>query len=358
MKRFFRLVLSLLISFFVLSVNAQVVFGAEVIPPVETVQPTIVQTNQPINLTLSPVTLQFDIKPGETQTAEVKIHNNGNEAEQLRASFGTFRFNQNTQEIDLSEQVQGPEKEWIIINEPQFIVGPSEWKTLKVTFAPPEGAALTYYYALIFSRVNKATAESGATQVSGSPAILVLTNVQTPLAKRELQVEQFFAKQFWVEFLPQTFTLHIKNSGNVHLIPSGNIFIDGPGKKDLAVLSINPNNSVVLPNSSREFQIEWSEGFPKRAPKSLKEQSSEKHDETELAWDFSQADKFRIGKYTAHLLMVYDNGERDIPVESSITFWVIPWRIGVAILVFCMSIMIIGVLLYLLITKVLMRKKE
>ncbi len=24
--------------------------------------------------------------------------------------------------------------------------------------------------------------------------------------------------------------------------------------------------------------------------------------------------------------MVYDNGERDVPVESTVSFWVIPWR--------------------------------
>jgi hypothetical protein len=53
----------------------------------------------------------------------------------------------------------------------------------------------------------------------------------------------------------------------------------------------------------------------------------------ETTWDWSKADRFRIGKYTAHVLMIYDNGVRDIPMEAIVSFWVIPWKIiGVALL--------------------------
>jgi hypothetical protein len=47
----------------------------------------------------------------------------------------------------------------------------------------------------------------------------------------------------------------------------------------------------------------------------------------ELKYDFSQASKLRFGKYTAKLVVVYDDGKHDVPTESSVTFWVLPWKI-------------------------------
>ena len=53
--------------------------------------------------------------------------------------------------------------------------------------------------------------------------------------------------------------------------------------------------------------------------------------QTELKWNIADASKFRFGKYTAKLLLVYDDGKRDVPIEGEVSFWVIPWRaIGIA----------------------------
>ncbi|MGB3073255.1 MAG: hypothetical protein WBB68_03290, partial [Candidatus Moraniibacteriota bacterium] len=35
----------------------------------------------------------------------------------------------------------------------------------------------------------------------------------------------------------------------------------------------------------------------------------------------------RFGKYTAKMLLVYDDGTRDIPIEGVVSFWVMPWRL-------------------------------
>ncbi|MFZ3031816.1 MAG: hypothetical protein WA082_02160, partial [Candidatus Moraniibacteriota bacterium] len=43
------------------------------------------------------------------------------------------------------------------------------------------------------------------------------------------------------------------------------------------------------------------------------------------------ASKLRFGKYTAKLLLIYDDGKRDIPIEGEVSFWVIPWRLVLAL---------------------------
>ena len=295
----------------------------------------IVPPQSAINLTLTPISIQLDVNPGESETSEIKIRNNGTENEPLKVSFGTFAFNERTQQIDLNQSLPEESVGWITVDRPEIVVKPGEWESVNVTFAPPADASLTYYYAVIFSRIDQAIPDGATTRVTGAPAVLVLTNVASPLAKRELQLESFSVPKVWVEFLPQTFLLKIRNSGNVHLVPSGNIFIDGMGKKDIVVLPANAKNSVILPGSMRELSSSWEDGFPRWQTKMENDQPvrDEKGEiRQELKWDFSQADRFRIGKYTAHLLLVYDNGERDIPIESYVSFWVIPWRISLAVL--------------------------
>jgi hypothetical protein len=46
-----------------------------------------------------------------------------------------------------------------------------------------------------------------------------------------------------------------------------------------------------------------------------------------LQINWNKLTSFRIGKYTANLLLVYDNGTRDIPIEATISFWVLPWKV-------------------------------
>jgi len=343
----FRLVSFLLVALGLLGPN--LVFAQDSASPSAT--PVIVPPESAINLSLSPISIQLEVEPGGSETAAIKLRNNGSEDEPLKVSYGTFTFNERTQQIDLTQDVPADTASWISVDRPQFVIKPGEWETVNVTFAPPAQASLTYYYAVIFSRIDQVVpGEPSTTKVTGAPAVLVLTNVDSPLTKRELQVESFSVPKFWVEFLPQTFSLKVRNTGNVHLAPSGNVFIDGPRTKDLAVLSANPKNSIILPDSMRELTISWDDGFPKWVP-------SDSTVEQELKWDFSQADRFRLGKYTAHLLMVYDNGERDIPIESYVSFWVIPWRVFLAILLGFLLTMGLGILLFVLFTRFSRKKK-
>ena len=324
-------------------------------PTVTPVPPPV----NPINLTLSPITLQLEVNPGETKTGEIKIRNNSTEPEALRVSFATFSFNEATQQINLNNQSDETFLKWISVDQPEFVVQPSEWSTVNVTFAPPPEASLGYYFAVIFNRVSEPV-EGGTTKIAGAPAVLVLSNVISPLAKRELQLDSFKVPKVWVEFLPQQFLLNIRNSGNVHLPPTGNIFIDSGTKKDIAVLSINPANSLILPNSSREYTVNWRDGFPKWVDKTEKDQpilDENGQTKQKLEWNFAEADRFRIGKYTAHLLLVYDNGERDVPIESFVSFWVIPWRLFLAIALTFVLTMGLGILLFIIVSK-LTRKKR
>lgn len=293
----------------------------------------IASNSSSINLTLSPISLFLETSPGDPVQATVKIRNNGKERESLKITFGTFTADDTGDHPKLL--TPGPEDhfmQWIKAEPSEFVIPPDSWQSVNISFSPPKDAALTYYYTILVDRLAS-DARPGETVIKGSPAIMSLAYVRSPNAVRELSLSSFESSSPVLEYLPQTFKIKLKNTGNVYSVPAGNIFIDGQGKTDIGVLSINPKSLTVLPDSSRTLEVTWDDGFPLKESESADakdEKDASKKEGThflDAIWDLSKADRFRFGKYTAHLLLVYDNGQRDVPVESFISFWVIPWKI-------------------------------
>ncbi len=279
--------------------------------------------NATLNLTLSPAVLNIETDPGIPFTTEIKLLNNGSNTEWVEFEIVTFEADATGSRPRIREfQQQEVHGDWLQPEQSVLSLEPGAWKTVPITFTPPQDAGLGYYYAVIVRRpVDPEIDET--TVITGAPAILVLARVDVPTIKQELQLLEFSTDQKVYEFLPSTFRVRVENTGNIHLAPLGNIFIDQGDEKDIGILSINRENGLVLPSSDREYVVEWHEGFPRYK---TRDDSGQLLDKKDLWWDFSTADTFRFGKYTANLLLVYDNGTRDIPIESSVSFWVIPWR--------------------------------
>lgn len=292
---------------------------------------------QPVSLTISPSTLLLETDPSVPITSSFQVFNNSTENEYLKVSLLKFSADETGSAPILREFIAEDEyKDWLKFNTESFVVEPSTWETVQVTFSPPEYAALSYYYAIVVSRQSSLEPQEGETAVVGAPALLTLVTVRSPYAKQELQLKSFKATKKLFEFLPVEFELTVQNTGNIHIAPIGNIFIDGLNKKGIGLIEINKTNGLILPGSTRTYTLAWEEGFPKYVPETadgkivLNEDGSQK---TKLKWDFSQAHLLRIGKYTGHLIFIYDNGERDIPTEAKVSFWVLPIRILLALFV-------------------------
>lgn len=292
----------------------------------------IIPPNQPtvgIDLTLSPVFLTLVTEPGQAVTSNVKITNNNNVTEYLQVQLVRFAPDENGEITLIDLEPDDEFQNWISFSEEQFVIGPTETKIVKVTIDPPADAALGYYYGVLVSRIGESKAGKGRAVVAGAPALPILLEVKSPNAKREGQLLDFKTTEMFYEYLPATFEVTMKNTGNVHIAPSGDIFLDWGSVKNVAILPVNEGRGNILPNTSRTYTSAWMDGFAVREPKI--ENGKEvvgKDGAVELAtrYDFAKADKFRIGRYTARVIMVYDNGERDVPVEAKISFWVIPWK--------------------------------
>lgn len=287
------------------------------------------QESGALNLTTSPLPINLSTEPGKTVTTELRIKNSGTRTETLQVGLLKFGANDTSGQPRLADREAGDDYfDWVRFSQDKFTAEPNVWHSITMTIDVPSEGGLGYYYAVTFQRSADASADE-VTALHGGTAILVLLDVKVPHAKRQVEIAEFKASRSVYEFLPAEFSLSLKNSGNIHLIPSGSIFIT-KGSEEIAVLSINEARGNVLPNSTRAFAANWTDGFPsyqdiEQDGKMLKNEDGTP--KRTLKWDLGQIGKLRWGKYKATLLAVYDDRQRDVPVEAVLTFWVIPWRI-------------------------------
>lgn len=285
-----------------------------------------------LRLTASPLPINLKVVPGNSVSATLKIKNDGTQAENIKVSLMKFKADSNTGTPILSDRERGDDYfDWVSFSEKNFSLPVNEWKTVTATFNVPASAAFDYYYAVVFSRSDQdIQAGDRQTVLNGGMATLVLLEAQVPGAKREIQISDFSVEKSIFEFLPANFAIKLRNTGNVHVAPRGNIFINKGEQKNIAILEVNPSQGSILPNSPRDFTEQWIDGFPYYANKTQdgKVVLDDKGNAIqELQWNFADASRLRWGRYTAKLVLVYDNGNRDEQVDAEISFWIVPWRL-------------------------------
>jgi hypothetical protein len=299
-----------------------VVLGVVGVPAGHALAQATPPVRPPLSLTTSPLPLNVVTKPGKPVTADIRVKNNGTQDELLKIDlmkFGAAGDTGRPKLIDRSPQDQY--FSWVTFSENTFVAQPNVWKTIHMNINPPKEAAFGYYYAVVFSRANPDKPTAGNSSVEGGVASLVLLNVEAPGERREAQISDISASQKVYEFLPAKISVRLHNGGNLHVAPAGTLFIKR-GSTQIAAMDFNTEQGNILPGSDRVFDMTWNDGFP-----SYKETGTGKDAKKTLVWDFSKIQKLRFGRYTANLVAVYDDGQRDVPVEAVVSFWVIPWRI-------------------------------
>lgn len=286
------------------------------------------------NILTSPLPIKLITEPNNTVTAELRVKNQGSEPETIKVGLMKFGATGEIGQPNLFDlTAKDTYAKWIHFEPSEFVAQPGVWVTVKMTINVPKDASLGYYLAVTFGRASQ-PGQKG-TNVKGAAATLVLLEVKTPNEKRDLKLLDFSTDHKLYEYLPTTFRVRVKNAGNIYLAPAGNIFIQR-GSKPVTTIVFNEAGGSVLPASNRQYKVQWKSGFPLYVDrlvdgKPVYDKSGEA--KQDLKWDFTKVNKFRFGHYNAKLLLVYFNGKNDIPLEATLGFWVIPWKIILVLLV-------------------------
>jgi hypothetical protein len=342
------LILSL-ISYFLFLLSSPIL--AQTATP--SAQATLPPPDTGVNLIVSPPILDLKTEPGLPITRTVKIKNNNDHPEALRIDLMKFTADETGARPTLRDlEPTDLFPQWLTFSEPTFIIPARSWKEISITFSPPENAAPAYYFVFVFTRQNEKKVEAGQS-AQGAAAILTLAQISSSRVFHQLDLLSLNAKGFdfdtdkkFYEFLPTNFLITLQNSGNVHELPFGNIFIDWVtgNQIDVGIIDVNTERSHILPQTTRQYTNTWDNGFPVWVEK-IDDAGNPVFDKNgnikrTLHWDLSNITAFRIGKYRATLVMAYNDGTRDIPLEAQTEFWVIPWRILLALLVILIVIII------------------
>jgi len=293
-----------------------------------------------INLQITPSPLVSTVKPGTKTQVELKIRNNGSGTENLKIEPREFTYNSDTGQVDLDDTISPAVAPWIGFSQGKFTVLSGQWVTQQITFNVPKDAGFSYSFALVISRQSDPKPTNGGRLIKGSVAVFTLINVDRPGAKSNLEVVKFSASKNLYEYLPAELNIRFRNNGNTIIQPYGNIFIQrGAKAKDpLGTLAVNETKGYILPNTERTITAEWNSGFA--TYQTVRDTNGDSH--KKLVVDWSQLSHFRIGPYTAKLIAVYSDGQHDIPIAGTVTFWVIPWRAILAFIAIVVGLWLFG----------------
>jgi hypothetical protein len=306
--------------------------------------PAVLAASPGLNVEISPLPIALNAKPGTSVSTDLRVRNSGSAPETLKVTLKTFSAEGADGHVVLHDPSPADQfSKWVSFSKNVFSAPAGAWQTIKMNVDLPKTAAFGYYYAVQIELANPPKPTPGAASLQGAVAIFVLLNAEAPGASRTIEVTSFKADHSTYEFLPASFTVAVRNTGNVHSAPHGNIFIKR-GSKQIASLPVNAAEGNVLPKSNRIFESSWSDSFPVYVPVTdpagnpVKDKNGKV--KSHLKWDFSKVSKLRFGHYTAQLLLVYNDGHRDIPITGSLSFWVIPWRLlgGLLVILIFMTI--------------------
>ncbi len=319
--------------------------------------------NSGLNLTVSPPVIELNAKPGDSIKQRFRIRNNQSDSTRLSVDVKKLSSDSTSGEPVPAEPTKDDAfVSWLTVNPNTFDVLPNEWADVDFTIDIPDNAAYGYYYVLRIKPANQETIKGSGTSVQGQVLVVVLLNVLKDGAQAKAQLVEFKPSTFVSEYLPVDFTAKVSNSGNVHVKPSGNIFIRSFHQKDVAILDINGGKQTVLPGGARTFSSTWDDGFIVRTPvieNGITKTDSNGKPVTKLTFNWDKLTHFRIGPYTASLLMVYDDGKRDATIEGTATFWLIPYTaIAVIVIGIILAVIIIRFLLTWYIHRELRRQKS
>jgi hypothetical protein len=292
------------------------------------------------SLTTSPAAINLIITPGSSNNTTLQVMNNTSQAFLVTTKVELFSAYGTSGQAKIAPAAVGDESvNWIHLAQPTFTAQPLVWTQDKLTINIPATASLGYYFAILFQPQTpiSPTANQSTAIIKGSNAVLVLVDTHSNNEQRELSVPSFTVSQGLYEYLPATFNVTVHNDGNIYVAPQASIFVSHNDlfMSNIDTLDVNKGAGNVLPNSNRIFQAIWSNGFPYYQPKLVDGQPVYKNGKPvlQLQWNFTNLSSFRFGKYYAKLVLVYNNGVRDIPVTSVVSFWVVPWKLLLGLLV-------------------------
>jgi hypothetical protein len=238
------------------------------------------------SLGVIPAILEDVTSPGEVKETKVVIVNNTNFPLPIKGSVLGFTPMENVKDFDRFNI-----SDWYSVNPEDFIIQPKEEKLINISIKVPENANPGGYYSTIFFQplIPDDVVGSSSTRIVSRVGVLSLLIVKGEF-EENLSLGDIKYRKFQ-QFGPIKLSFTLNNTGNVHLLPVGDIVIKDIFKREVAKLDMNP--SIILPGSEKEYV-------------------------------FNLDKKYLFGRFTISYNFMYGTEQKTIFSDKE-SFWVIPW---------------------------------
>ena len=270
-------------------------------------------------LTFTPERIETEVYPGVPQTEKLTLLNETGttisvvlqpvELDLTGAEYGRASFFLNT--------VDTPSVSWISVEPRQFVLESAATQNVRVTLSAPatSSGSLVAGIAATFRPVR--SDEEGSIVLNGVTGPFVFARVLS----RESEIAGTITALHLakgsrvISYLPVPVEVSFANTGSVHLEPSGTIDVRDIFGRLADTLVINPDQSIVLPGTTRQLNARWS-----GVVSTTKEPSS-------ALW--AELKHIRLGPYTFTAEMSYGDDSVSTAQRMLIVF---PWRSFVILL--------------------------
>ncbi|MDO8736935.1 MAG: hypothetical protein Q7K29_07625, partial [Thermoleophilia bacterium] len=249
---------------------------------------------------ISPTKVELDMKPGETASRDIMVANRTGSTVTIEFSVEDFEGSTDPSQatVFMGEEDSGwGARKWLEPEISSIVLKHGETVTFRTKVSVPKYAEPGGHYAALFAfSTYETTDESGsAINITSRVGTLFLIKVAGSVIENgNLSKPEVPALS---EYGPVDIGLVFNNEGNVHLKPSGRVIITNILGQTVAEIPVA--EWVVLPESSRRNIVKWDSHY-------------------------------LFGRYTARAEIGY--APDGTPVIVSSNFWVIPWKIILALI--------------------------
>ena len=273
-------------------------------------------------LELSPPVVELQADPGQTITGQLRLRNITKSdliAKPRIDDFGAKGEDGQPQILlDETEATKYSLKYWVTAI-PSLRLAPGKIENIPFTIVVPKNAEPGGHFGVIRFTAQPPDLEGTGVALSASIGALVLLRVSGPITESSSILDfstgikskagSFLAGTFF-ETGPVWFVERIRNSGSVHVKPTGTIDIFNIFNTKVASIAVNDKpGGNILPDSIRRYEQDW-------------------------------GGKWLFGPYRARLNLTYGSAKTAL-VGKNIVFWVLPWRLMLIILI-GLIILIVG----------------
>jgi len=275
----------------------------------------VLPTSEASALTLTPLSREVSLTPGQKSVATVELENEGLEDMQITTEVATFTAKGENGEPVFDFDTTAEIATWIEINEGPFALPAGQKQQFDVVFDTPTNATPGGHYVAVFFNQLMEAAAPGDVNIESKLGTLFLATVkgtyteQGKIASFSLKGNKTTYTSGPVAFNP----LRYQNTGDVHLKPTGKVTIANMFGNTVKTITVNEDGGAALPGTVRQYDL--------------------------VSWrDIGNA----FGKYTATVTLTAGT----VKSTATVDFWVLSTLgIVIAVAVLIVLILIIALLI-------------